>query len=656
MGKTMMILKQRALLCAVLALFPTARHLNAGTRPTFSPDESGSAGAGSVRTKPRPAIIVEAVHPGAGAQVIADVIAAPIERQVHGVEKMLYMKSRCASDGRYTLTVTFAPGVDLGRAQTLVQKRVSLALPILPDAVVRRGVTVKKKPPGVLMLINFSSLQGRYDDIYLSNYAAVQLKDELARVAGVSEVLVFGPQAGLKIRIWLDPNRLTARDLTAGDVVKAIEQQNVQALSGPVAEKAEKKGEPFVLSVETLGRLTDAEQFADLILKTTADGRRVRLKDVARIELGKDDWQNHVSLNGKPGVVLAIYPSGGTRLQELSPEVRDKLSFLRARLPDGLRLEVAFDFTANLEAPDRPTTPEYLLLDPVWPAGAATERKHKGLRRCEELLRDVEGVKDVLTLSDNPFDLVRHRPCLLVRLAPAGKRKAREQVTQSIRSRLEQVKDMTLRVRDLSGPAGFPRCGYPVHLVIHGPEADKVRELANKLCERLRDSKKLTDLWTDPESTPRRQLQVAIDRTQANALGVAMEDVLNTLRVSFDLVEAAELSRPGRTWQVTIGTSPPFRKQVADLKALKIRNAMGKMVALSQFIKVREIEAPAVIDRFNGQALVEITANAASGVSLAQIRTLCNSLAGEARQELGTPAAYRLSWLSESQRQPRNSP
>jgi len=240
----------------------------------------------------------------------------------------------------------------------------------------------------------------------------------------------------------------------------------------------------------------DPEQFGEIILKTTAGGGLVRLKDVARIEVAADQPPSLAIFNGKPGVVLGICPSWGAAPGQVSAAVKDKLSFLRARLPDGLRLEAAFDFTPNLGAPLGPTAPQYLLLlDPTWPAGARTDRT-KDLRRCTELVGDVQGIRDVLALSDNPFDGVRNRPCLLVRVAPAAKGNAgREQLTRAIRTRLEQVKGMSLRVRDLSAPGSFPRCAYAIDLAIHGPDADKARELATKLARRLGKTKNLTDLW-----------------------------------------------------------------------------------------------------------------------------------------------------------------
>src|SRR5436305_1787955 len=234
-----------------------------------------------------PTVEVSAVYPGANAQVVADTVAAPIEQQVNGVENMLYMSSQCTNDGTYTLNVTFKVGVDLNMAQILVQNRVTLAQPVLPDLVKRRGVTVKKKSPSVLMIVNLVATEGEHskDDLYLSNYATIQLRDELSRLPGVGDITYLG-QRDYSMRIWLDPQKMAARQLSASDVVKAVEQQNVQVAAGQIGQPPAASSQAFQYTMSTLGRLIHADQFADMILKTDAQGRIVRLRDVAKIDLG----------------------------------------------------------------------------------------------------------------------------------------------------------------------------------------------------------------------------------------------------------------------------------------------------------------------------------------------------------------------------------
>src|SRR5277367_419556 len=214
-----------------------------------------------------PSVEVSASYPGANAQVVADTVAAPIEQQVNGVEKMLYVSSQCTNDGTYTLTVTFKNGVDLNMAQVLVQNRVALADPILPDLVKRRGVSVKKKSPSQLMIVNLFSPDGSRDNLYLSNYATIQLKDELSRLPGVGDITYLG-QRDYSMRLWLDPKKMAARNLTTSDVVNAVKNQNVQVAAGQIGRPPIPQGQQFQYTMSTLGRLEEEKQFGEIIVKT----------------------------------------------------------------------------------------------------------------------------------------------------------------------------------------------------------------------------------------------------------------------------------------------------------------------------------------------------------------------------------------------------
>jgi len=291
-----------------------------------------------------PTVEVSAIYPGANAQVVADTVAAPIEQQVNGVEGMLYMSSQCTNDGTYTLTVTFQNGIDLNMAQVLVQNRASLAQPILPDLVKRRGVTVKKKSPSVLMIVNLFSPDRSRDNLYLSNYATIQLKDELSRQNGVGDITFLG-QRDYSMRLWLDPEKMSTRSLTASDVVQAIQQQNTQVAAGQLGQPPVANGQVFQFTMSTMGRLTEVEQFADMILKTDALGRLVRLSDVANIELGAQAYDQTCTLNGQPSVALSIYQLPGSNALETATRVRTKMEELKSRFPDGVDYAIVYDTT-----------------------------------------------------------------------------------------------------------------------------------------------------------------------------------------------------------------------------------------------------------------------------------------------------------------------
>jgi len=291
-----------------------------------------------------PTVEVSAFYPGANAKVVADTVAAPIEQQVNGVENMLYMSSQCTNDGTYTLTVTFKLGVDLNMAQVLVQNRESLADPILPDLVKRRGVAVKKKSPSILMIINVFSPDDSRDNLYMSNYATIQLKDELARLNGVGDITYIG-QRDYSMRIWIDPQKMAFRSLTAADVVTAISQQNAQVAAGRLGQPPVATGQVFQYTISTLGRLIDVNQFADMILKTDTQGRIVRLKDVAEVELGAREYDQNCTMDGQSSVALSVYQRPGSNALETARLVREKMEELKARFPAGLDYKIVYDTT-----------------------------------------------------------------------------------------------------------------------------------------------------------------------------------------------------------------------------------------------------------------------------------------------------------------------
>jgi multidrug efflux pump len=291
-----------------------------------------------------PTVEVSAVYPGANAQVVADTVAAPIEQQINGVENMLYMSSQCTNDGTYTLTVTFKNGVDLNMAQVLVENRESLADPVLPDLVKRRGVSVKKKSPSVLMIVNLFSPDNSRDNLYLSNYATIQLKDELSRLPGVGDITYIG-QRDYSMRLWLDPKKMAYRNLTANDVITTIQQQNTQVAAGQIGQAPVAAGQVFQLTMSTMGRLVDVEQFADMILKTDNNGGLVRVRDVAKIELGALAYDQTCTLDGQSSVALSVYQLPGSNALKVARDVKAKMEDLKARFPQGLDYRIVYDTT-----------------------------------------------------------------------------------------------------------------------------------------------------------------------------------------------------------------------------------------------------------------------------------------------------------------------
>ncbi len=291
-----------------------------------------------------PTVQVACAYPGANAKVLADTVAAPIEQQVNGVEDMLYMSSQCNNDGSYSLTITFKVGVNLNMAQVLVQNRVALATPKLPDMVKQIGVTVSKQSPDFLMIVNLISPKGTYDQLYLNNYAVIQIRDELARLDGVGEARVFSQQ-DYSMRIWIDPDKLASLSMTSGDVVKALREQNVQVAAGQVGQQPATNGMAFQYTLTTLGRLTDPDQFSEIIVKTGKEGRIVRLKDVAKIDLGAKSLDVTSYLDGKPAAAIGVFQLPGSNALATAERVKTRMKELSKNFPQGVDYAIIYDTT-----------------------------------------------------------------------------------------------------------------------------------------------------------------------------------------------------------------------------------------------------------------------------------------------------------------------
>ncbi len=297
-----------------------------------------------------PTVQVSCSYPGASSLVVADTIAAPIEQQVNGVEGMLYMSSQSSNDGTYNLTITFDLGTNLNTALVMVQNRVSLAMPQLPDSVQRQGLTIKKKSPNILLVVNFFSPKGRYDDIYLSNYATIFVKDELARLPGVGDVTYLG-QRDYSIRAWLDPQKLAVRSITAADVANAIANQSAPAAAGQIGQQPDPGRVDFALPIDTLGRLTRPDQFGEIVVKaepgnsTDPAPQFVHVRDVARVELGAQNYNLSCRVDGLPSVGLAIFQLPGTNALDVAAGVRKKMEVLQSRFPDDIAYGIYYDTT-----------------------------------------------------------------------------------------------------------------------------------------------------------------------------------------------------------------------------------------------------------------------------------------------------------------------
>lgn len=291
-----------------------------------------------------PTVVVRANFPGANPKVIGETVAAPLEQAITGVENMLYMSSQSTADGKITLTITFALGTDLDNAQVQVQNRVTRTEPKLPEEVTRIGITVDKASPDLTMVVHLTSPDKRYDMLYLSNYAILNIKDELARLGGVGDVQLFG-MGDYSLRVWLDPNKTASRNLTATDVVAAIREQNRQVAAGQLGAPPAPTAQSFQLSVNTQGRLVSEEEFENIVIRAGDDGEITRLKDIARIELGSSQYALRSLLNNQPAVAIPIFQRPGSNAIDISNEVRGKMEELKKGFPQGMDYSIVYDPT-----------------------------------------------------------------------------------------------------------------------------------------------------------------------------------------------------------------------------------------------------------------------------------------------------------------------
>ncbi|MFO0968247.1 MAG: efflux RND transporter permease subunit [Gemmataceae bacterium] len=573
-----------------------------------------------------PEIVVQAIYPGANAIVVADAVAAPVEQQVDGVDGMTHMTSRCGNDGSYALTVTFKAGTDFDRALALVQARVTLAQPALPEIVLRGGVTVGKKPGDVSVFVVLTS-DGSRDTLHLSNYATIHVKDELARLAGVGAVQMFGAR-DYSLRVWLDPAKLAARGLTAADVARVLEEAKVKVAAGAIGRPPVPAEGGFRL--EVLGKREDPASIRDIVVKVDKEGRTTKVHDVAAVELGVARFDCSARYKGAAAVVLGVAPAPKARVAAVNAAVRDRVAKLREDLPPGIRLDAIFDASPK----------SYLRVDVTLPESASHERTLQVLENCEGLLAGIDGVGATLSIGGHTAS---NEGFLMVALAPAPPDAgARDRIAAAIRARLsEAIREAVIRLGDPRRPGRLGPEGYALALAVHGgDDTRRLAELARGLVARLQESGKLTDVGVGPGGREAPLVSVDIDRGKVKEMAIASSDLFDALQVGLGSFYVDDFNRFGRTWQVIVGLKDGPRPTVDRINMLTVKTAAGDLVPLGAVATVRETYGPAVVERFNNLPMITLTANPAPGVSATEARALCEAAARDVLRK-----GHRLGWL-----------
>lgn len=553
-------------------------------------------------------IRVTATYPGADARTVDETVLAPLFQQINGVEGAARIESEARNDGTGTVTVHFEPKTDLNLAQMQVQNRVNLALPVTPEPCRRMGMSVRKLPAGPpAFWLALTSPDDKHRAHFLMNYADI-LKDEWARVPGVADVRVVG-SGEFGVRVWLNMDSLRRFGSSAGDVVEALRRQNARVATGAVG------GRELRHAVTASGRLTDVDQFAAVILRANPDGETLRLRDVAKVEIGAAAG-GLARVDGKPAALIAVtaWPGRVTADQLLKIEGAGDL-------PPGMRLAVVADRTAD----------RLLEVEVRLPDSASPERTGKAVERATELIRGLPGKPGTLAFAEGRE---ANAATILVK-APAKGRPTAADVEKA----LAEIPDAAVRV-GAATPGGE---AFPVRLALTGPEdrgEESFREVANGVVDRLRKDAGVTGVAAFPgPATP--HYVVNVDRDKCATLRVAPDDLFTTLQVALNGVHATDFHKFGRTLRVTVQAEPRFAREVEDLTMLFVRNTAGEMVLLGSVITVRKAPAPTAVVRVNGYRAIVVTAAPAAGKTPAEAAARCVELAREV-----LPRGYRVKDLT----------
>ena len=527
-----------------------------------------------------PAILtVTTSYPGAHAPVVAETVAAPIEQQVQGMEDVQWFASESRHDGTYSLQVAVRAGADLDAALMLLQNRVNLAVPMLPEAVQRQGVVIRKQNQRVLLVV-VSSTDGKRDAVFLWNYAA-RLRDELARVPGVSSITPAGSAPELRVRLDLD--KLNALHLTTVDVVVAV-----QSLRRPV------KGGPVL----TVAPGNDPAKVADAIV-LVRDAQVVRLRDVGQVFTDGETPPILAQINGRSVAVLGIDVAPNVKPADVTAHVRERMEALQAAAPAGVALAAGFDASDHLRFE---VDFGAFLSNPSRDDVAVTLARYAGD------LRGADGVEEVLALAGAPFT-PPGSGWLLVKLRPEVRANA-AQLAPVLAKRSGERTALRLAPAD----------GFPLVLAVRGPEAAERLRFCNALATRLFKEPSLRDVRIEPFAGPEQAAFFDVDREKAKAQGVALTDLLTTIETVRDA------------------------RSALALPAAKVRNALGELVPLAAMVTERLEFVPGVIRRRDGQPVLEITGSFAEGTTAAAACALCAKHAAEVQEELALPAEYSVKW------------
>lgn len=570
-----------------------------------------------------PVVSVSAVYPGASARDVAQTIASPLEAQVNGVSNMLHMESTSGNNGSYQLSITFASGTDPDMAAVEVQNRISQVSAQLPAEVNENGISVRKRASNLLLGVSVFSPKQTHDALFVSNYTSIQLRDAIARINGVGDVQVFGAR-DYSMRVWLNPQRMESLNVSVQDIIAALQQQNVQAAAGQIGSSPSTPDQQQTLTISGQGRLSDPQEFANVIIRSNPQGGMIRLGDVARVALGAQNYQVSAAQNQTESAFLVVYPVPGANALNVANGVRDEM----ARLPTSfLPEEDQGYFFVSLQLPD----------------GASLNRTQTVMDQMYQQVTANDAVEDVIKITGFSLLSGNNSPnagFAIVMLKPWGQRPHIDQVLANIQANLAAIPSAMIMAVNPPAIAGLGSAsGFDLRIqALLGQTPQELAQVSQGIIFAANQDPKLNRVFTTfSASVP--ETNLSIDRDRAALLQVPVSRIFQTLQTSLGGMNAGDFTLNNRMFRVQLQNDMDFRQRTAQINSLNVRSDNGVLVSLANLVTLTPSVGAPFISNFNQFPSVAISGSAADGASSGQAMAAMEALLAQ-----NLPQGYSYSW------------
>lgn len=554
---------------------------------------------------------------------MAQTIASPLEAQVNGVSNMLYMESTSGNNGSYQLSITFASGTDPDMAAVEVQNRISQVSAQLPAEVNENGISVRKRASNLLLGVSVFSPKQTHDALFVSNYTSIQLRDAIARINGVGDVQVFGAR-DYSMRVWLNPQRMESLNVSVQDIIAALQQQNVQAAAGQIGSSPSTPDQQQTLTISGQGRLSDPQEFANVIIRSNPQGGMIRLGDVARVALGAQNYQVSAAQNQTESAFLVVYPVPGANALNVANGVRDEM----ARLPTSfLPEEDQGYFFVSLQLPD----------------GASLNRTQTVMDQMYQQVTANDAVEDVIKITGFSLLSGNNSPnagFAIVMLKPWGQRPHIDQVLANIQANLAAIPSAMIMAVNPPAIAGLGSAsGFDLRIqALLGQTPQELAQVSQGIIFAANQDPKLNRVFTTfSASVP--ETNLSIDRDRAALLQVPVSRIFQTLQTSLGGMNAGDFTLNNRMFRVQLQNDMDFRQRTAQINSLNVRSDNGVLVSLANLVTLTPSVGAPFISNFNQFPSVAISGSAADGASSGQAMAAMEALLAQ-----NLPQGYSYSW------------